>query len=116
MVLLVTHQGFIVNMDYIKCFDATDVVLFDGTKVMISVRKSADAVQAFDKYKKNKNKITILISKNLLILNILQQHYLISIIGSILLFLNPILSFIFFILRVTKKFKEKHFCSYILQF
>lgn len=52
MVLLVTHQGFIVNMDYIKCFDATDVVLFDGTKVMISVRKSADAVQAFGKYLK----------------------------------------------------------------
>ncbi len=38
-------------MDYIKRFDATDVFLFDGTKVMISVRKkSADALQVFDKY------------------------------------------------------------------
>ncbi len=49
-----THQGFLVNMDYIKRFDATDVILFDGTKVMISVRKRADALQAFDNYLKNK--------------------------------------------------------------
>lgn len=49
-----THQGFIVNMDYIKRFDATDVVLFDGTKIMISVRKRAEALQAFDKYLKSK--------------------------------------------------------------
>lgn len=49
-----THQGFIVNMDYIKRFDTTDVVLFDGTKVMISVRKRAEALQAFDKYLKNR--------------------------------------------------------------
>lgn len=49
-----THQGFIVNMDYIKRFDATDVVLFDGTKVMISVRKRAEALQAFDKYLKSR--------------------------------------------------------------
>lgn len=49
-----THQGFLVNMDYIKRFDATDVVLFDGTKVMISVRKRAEALQQFDKYLKSK--------------------------------------------------------------
>ena len=49
-----THQGFLVNMDYIKRFDPTDVVLFDGTKVMISVRKRAEALQAFDKYLKSK--------------------------------------------------------------
>lgn len=49
-----THQGFIVNMNYIKRFDPTDVVLFDGTKVMISVRKRAEALQQFDKYLKNK--------------------------------------------------------------
>lgn len=49
-----THQGFIVNMDYIKRFDLTDVVLFDGTKVMISVRKRAEALQSFDKYLKNR--------------------------------------------------------------
>lgn len=49
-----THQGFLVNMDYIKRFDTTDVVLFDGTKVMISVRKRAEALQQFDKYLKSK--------------------------------------------------------------
>lgn len=49
-----THQGFIVNMDHIKRFDATDVVLFDGSKVMISVRKRAEALQQFDKYLKSK--------------------------------------------------------------
>lgn len=49
-----THQGFIVNMDYIKRFDSTDVILFDGTKVMISVRKRAEALQTFDKYLKNR--------------------------------------------------------------
>lgn len=49
-----THQGFLVNMDYIKRFDATDVVLFDGTKVMISVRKRTEALQQFDKYLKSK--------------------------------------------------------------
>lgn len=49
-----THQGFLVNMDYIKRFDPTDVVLFDGTKVMISVRKRAEALQAFDKYLKDR--------------------------------------------------------------
>lgn len=49
-----THQGFIVNMDYIKRFDSTDIILFDGTKVMISIRKRAEALQAFDKYLKNR--------------------------------------------------------------
>lgn len=49
-----THQGFIVNMDYIKRFDQTDVVLFDGTKVMLSVRKRAEALQTFDSYLKNR--------------------------------------------------------------
>ena len=49
-----THQGFIVNMDQIKRFDSTDVVLFDETKVMISVRKRAEALQKFDKYLKSK--------------------------------------------------------------
>ncbi len=49
-----THQGFIVNMDYIKRFDLTDVVLFDGTKVMISVRKRSQALKAFDNYLKNR--------------------------------------------------------------
>lgn len=49
-----THQGFIVNMDQIKCFDPSDVILFDGTRVMLSVRKRVDALRAFDLYIKNR--------------------------------------------------------------
>lgn len=49
-----THQGFIVNMDYIKRFDTNDVVLFDDTKVMLSVRKKAEALEIFDKYLRNR--------------------------------------------------------------
>lgn len=49
-----THQGFLVNMDYIKRFDTADIVLFDGTKVMLSVRKRSEALQAFDAYLKSK--------------------------------------------------------------
>lgn len=49
-----THQGFIVNMDYIKRFDVSDVVLFDDTKIMISVRKKAEALEIFDKYLRNR--------------------------------------------------------------
>ena len=49
-----THQGFIVNMDYIKRFDVSDVVLFDETKVMLSVRKKAEALEIFDKYLRNR--------------------------------------------------------------
>ncbi len=45
-----THQGFIVNMAYIKRFETTDVVLFDDTKVMISVRKRPEALSLFDNY------------------------------------------------------------------
>lgn len=49
-----THQGFIVNMDYIKRFDKSDVVLFDNTRVMISVRKRTEALRAFDRYLKQR--------------------------------------------------------------
>lgn len=49
-----THQGFIVNMNYIKRFDSTDIVLFDGTKVLVSVRKRAKALQSFDLFIKNR--------------------------------------------------------------
>lgn len=44
------HQGFIVNMDYIKRFDSSDVVLKNDTKVMISVRKRTEALKAYDVY------------------------------------------------------------------
>lgn len=47
---LQVHQGFIVNMDYIKRFDPTEVVLYDNTKVMISVRKRTEALKVFDEY------------------------------------------------------------------
>lgn len=49
-----THQGFLVNMDYIKRFDQTDVILLDGTKVMMSVRKRTEALRAFDDFLKRK--------------------------------------------------------------
>ncbi|MBQ6265330.1 MAG: response regulator transcription factor [Clostridia bacterium] len=44
------HQGFIVNMDYIKRFDSTDVILKNNEKVMISVRKRTEALKAYDIY------------------------------------------------------------------
>lgn len=49
-----THQGFLVNMDYIHRFTQTDVILSDGTKVMISVRKRAEALRMFDEFLKRK--------------------------------------------------------------
>ena len=42
------HQGYLVNINYIRVFDKTDVILTDGTKVMISARKRKPALQAFD--------------------------------------------------------------------
>ena len=45
-----THQGYIVNMAYIKRFEKNDVVLFNDTKVMISVRKRPEALSLFDNY------------------------------------------------------------------
>ena len=45
-----THQGFLVNMDYIKRFDINDVILFDNTKVMLSVRKRTAALKKFDEF------------------------------------------------------------------
>ena len=49
-----THQGFIVNMDYIQRFDKSDVVLFDDTRVMLSVRRRTEALRAFDTYLKQR--------------------------------------------------------------
>ncbi len=45
-----THQGFLVNMNYIKSFEKSDIVLTDNTRIMLSVRKRANALQAFDRY------------------------------------------------------------------
>ena len=44
------HQGFIVNMDRIKRFDANDVILQDNSRIMISVRKHTEALKAYDNY------------------------------------------------------------------
>ena len=42
------HQGFIVNMNYIKNFNANEVELTDGSKVAVSVRKKQEALKAYD--------------------------------------------------------------------
>ncbi len=42
------HQGFIVNMNYIKSFNANEVELTDGSKVAVSVRKKQEALKAYD--------------------------------------------------------------------
>ncbi len=44
------HQGFTVNMNYIKSFKTDEVELTDGTKVPVSVRKRQDALKAYDKF------------------------------------------------------------------
>ncbi len=44
------HQGFIVNMHYIRSFYADKVELQNGQTVMVSVRKRADALKTYDKY------------------------------------------------------------------
>ncbi len=42
------HQGFIVNMNYIKNFNTTEIELTDGSKVAVSVRKKQEALKAYD--------------------------------------------------------------------
>ena len=44
------HQGYIVNMAYIKRFDNNDIVLSNNAKVMISIRKRSEALKAYDAY------------------------------------------------------------------
>ena len=45
-----SHQGFIVNMHYIKNFGSNDIELTDGTKVMLSVRKRQEALKVYDAF------------------------------------------------------------------
>lgn len=45
-----SHQGFIVNMHYIKNFGSNDIELTDGTKVMLSVRKRQEALKIYDAF------------------------------------------------------------------
>lgn len=44
------HQGFIVNMNYIKSFKTDEVELTDGTRVPVSVRKRQDALKVYDNF------------------------------------------------------------------
>ncbi len=41
------HQGYIVNMNYINEFDGNDIILTNGTKVMISTRKRNEVIKAY---------------------------------------------------------------------
>ncbi len=47
---LLVHQGYIVNMQYIHSFLSDEIILLDGSRVMVSVRKRSEALQSFDKY------------------------------------------------------------------
>ena len=44
------HQGYIVNMDLISHFEKNDIVLTDGRRVMMSVRKRTEVLLAYTKY------------------------------------------------------------------
>lgn len=44
------HQGYIVNMHYIRKFESDCVLLTDGTKVMTSVRMRAQALKEYDRF------------------------------------------------------------------
>ncbi|MBQ8016039.1 MAG: response regulator transcription factor [Clostridia bacterium] len=47
---LLIHQGYLVNMQYIKRFNATDVVLENGAEVMMSARRRADALIVYNNF------------------------------------------------------------------
>ncbi len=44
------HQGFVVNMNYIKCFGINEIELTDGSRVPVSVRKRQEALKIYDNY------------------------------------------------------------------
>ncbi|AFS78960.1 sensory transduction protein LytT [Gottschalkia acidurici 9a] len=44
------HQGFLVNMAYIKEISKSDIILTNGSEVPISVRKRADTIKEFNRY------------------------------------------------------------------
>lgn len=47
------HQGFIVNMSYIKSFRTDELELTDGTRVPVSVRKRQEALKTYDNFIEN---------------------------------------------------------------
>ena len=48
------HQGYTVNMHHIKHFNVNEVVMCDGTRVMISTRKRTEALKLYDEFLKTK--------------------------------------------------------------
>lgn len=42
-----THQGYAVNMNLIKYFDGLNIILIDGTKVPMSLRKKTSVLKAY---------------------------------------------------------------------
>lgn len=47
---ILVHQGYLVNMQFIKRFKATDVVLENGAEVMMSARRRADALIVYNNF------------------------------------------------------------------
>ena len=48
------HQGFIVNMNYIKSFKTDELELTDGTVIPVSVRKRQEALKNYDTFIENR--------------------------------------------------------------
>lgn len=44
------HQGYLVNMNHIKAFTGYDIILDNGEKVMMSVRKKSDVLRIYADY------------------------------------------------------------------
>lgn len=44
------HQGYVINMRYIKAFGSTEVVLTDGSIIPIGEKRRKEALQMYDKY------------------------------------------------------------------
>ena len=47
---LQVHQGYVVNMNLIRRFDGLDIILVDGTKVPMSLRKKSKTLSEYAKY------------------------------------------------------------------
>lgn len=53
------HQGYTVSMDHIRSFLSDEVIMSDGTRVMISTRRKTEALRIYDEYTENKEKTKI---------------------------------------------------------
>lgn len=45
-----THQGYCVNMNLIRRFEGSDIILLDGTKVPMSIRRKASVMSQYAQY------------------------------------------------------------------